>query len=168
MPRTLRHGARGKPQRIAIVDDGTVSNETRLGAVRDVQFAIERMDLAEDLLIVAGDNVVDFSLMRFIAYAQEKGTSCILRYFEPEESKLRKTGVLEVDAHDKVLSMEEKPARPRTHWACPPFYYYTAADARRIPEGIAAGCGHRRAGKLYCVVVRQSACTCNGNARQAL
>ncbi len=133
--------ARGKSQRIAIVDDGTVSNETRLGAVRDVQFAIERMDLAEDLLIVAGDNVVDFSLTRFIAYAQEKGTSCILRYFEPEESKLRKTGVLEVDAHDKVLSMEEKPARPRTHWACPPFYYYTAADARRIPEGIAAGCG---------------------------
>lgn len=90
--------ARGKPQRIAIVDDGTVSNETRLGAVRDVQFAIEQMDLAEDLLIVAGDNVVDFSLTRFIAYAQEKGTSCILRYFEPEESKLRKTGVLEVDA----------------------------------------------------------------------
>lgn len=76
MPQHFAAWARGKPQRIAIIDDGTVSNETRLGAVRDVQFAIEQMDLAEDLLIVAGDNVVDFSLTRFIAYAQEKGTSC--------------------------------------------------------------------------------------------
>ncbi|MBO7658816.1 MAG: NTP transferase domain-containing protein, partial [Clostridia bacterium] len=56
-------------QRITVVDDGTVSNETRLGAVRDIQFAIERLSLEDDLLVVAGDNVLDFSLTRFIEFA---------------------------------------------------------------------------------------------------
>ena len=130
-----------KPYKITVVDDGTDSNETRLGAVRDVQFAIDALQLDDDMLVIAGDNVLDFSLTKFIAYAVEKGTSCVMRYFEESEKKLQKCGVLTVDENDKVLSMVEKPACPPTHWACPPFYYYAKADAALVKEGIAAGCG---------------------------
>ena len=49
-------------RKIRVVDDGTSSNETRLGAVRDIQFAIEKAALDDDLLIIAGDNLLDFSL----------------------------------------------------------------------------------------------------------
>ena len=35
--------AKTKPYKITVVDDGTESNETRLGAVKDVQFAIEKL-----------------------------------------------------------------------------------------------------------------------------
>ena len=130
-----------KQQRITVVDDGTSTNETRLGAVKDVQFAIEQLGLEDDLLVIAGDNVLDFSLTRFIAYALEKGTSCVMRYHEPEEAKLRKSGVALVDGNDLILSMEEKPAQPKSHWATPPFYYYTREDVARVAEGIAQGCG---------------------------
>ena len=65
---------------ITVVDDGTESNETRLGAVKDIQFAIEELDLDDDLLIIAGDNILDFSLTDFIAYQKEKQTTCIMRY----------------------------------------------------------------------------------------
>ena len=140
---------------VTVVDDGTSSNETRLGAVCDIQFAIDRLGLDEDLLVIAGDNVLDFSLCRFIDYAQSKGTSCIMRYFEPEENRLHKSGVVETDAHDRVLSMEEKPAAPRSHWCCPPFYYYTRADARRVREGIAAGCGTDAPGSFIAWLSRQ-------------
>ena len=58
--------AEGKPQRISVVDDGTESNETRLGAVRDIQFAMEQLGLDDDLLVIAGDNVLDFSLTKFL------------------------------------------------------------------------------------------------------
>ena len=126
---------------ITVVDDGTETNETRLGAVRDLQFAIEELGLDEDLLVVAGDNVLDFSLGHFISYAKEKRASCVMRYFEPSEEKLRKCGVLSVDASDRIMEMVEKPQDPPSHWCCPPFYYYTKEDAKRIPEGIAAGCG---------------------------
>ena len=139
-------GARALP--VTVVDDGTVSNETRLGAVRDIQFAVEQLGLADDLLIIAGDNVLDFSLTRFIRYAEAKGTSCVMRYWEADEARLRKSGVAEVDEHDRLLAMAEKPAEPRSHWCTPPFYYYTRADAARIPEAIADGCGTDAPGSL--------------------
>ena len=133
--------AETKQQKITVVDDGTTSNETRLGAVKDVQFAIEQLGIDDDMVVIAGDNVLDFSLTRFIAYAQAKGTSCVMRYHEPSEEKLRKCGVALVDDNDLILSLEEKPREPRSHWATPPFYYYTREDAKRVAVGIAQGCG---------------------------
>ena len=129
------------PSGVTVVDDGTSTNETRLGAVCDIQYAIDALALDDDLLVIAGDNVLDFSLCRFVRYARAKGTSCIMRYYEPEEARLHKSGIVEVDAQDRILSMEEKPAAPRSHWCCPPFYYYTREDARKVRERIAAGCG---------------------------
>lgn len=97
--------------------------------------------LIDDMLVIAGDNVLDFSLVRFIEYARAKGTSCIMRFFEPSEQRLRKCGVVEVSSEDLVLGMEEKPSEPRFYWCCPPFYYYTRKDASLISAGITAGCG---------------------------
>ena len=133
--------AEKKEQRITVVDDGTSTNETRLGAVRDVQFAKDALGLDDDLLIIAGDNLLDFSLADFVRYADEKKASCIMRYFEPAYEKLIKCGVVEIDENDKILSMTEKSKTPKTNWCCPPFYFYTKADAAKIKEGIDAGCG---------------------------
>ena len=133
--------AREKGGPIRILADGTESNETRLGAVTDIAFAIESLHLDEDLLVIAGDNVLDFSLTRFVSYARGKGASCIMRYYEAEEKRLKKCGVVQVDGDDRILSMEEKPANPKSHWCCPPFYYYTKADAALVQKGIDCGCG---------------------------
>ena len=133
--------AKKKSQKITVVDDGTVSNETRLGAVKDIQFAIEKLSLNDDMLVIAGDNVLDFSLTQFVKYAKDKKSSSVMRYYEAEKHKLSKSGVLETDGDDKVLSMEEKPAEPKSNWCCPPFYYYTSDDAKLISEAIADGCG---------------------------
>lgn len=141
---------------ITVVDDGTSTNETRLGAVCDIQFAIDQLKLGDDLLIIAGDNVLDFSLTRFIAYAQEKNTSCTMRYYEPDENKLHKTGVSEIDEADRLLSMEEKPANPKSHWCTPPFYFYKAADVKRIKEAIADGCGTDAPGSLVAWMCQHS------------
>ena len=130
-----------KMQKITVVDDGTSSNETRLGAVRDIQFAIDQLNLDDEMLVIAGDNLLDFSLTKFISYAKAKRTSCIMRYYEASEQKLTKCGVVEIDENDKILGMEEKPAQPKSHWCCPPFYFYTKADAKLVKKGIEAGCG---------------------------
>lgn len=130
-----------KTQKITVVDDGTESNETRLGAVKDIQFAVEKLGLDDEMLVIAGDNVLDFSLTKFISYAKEKGTSCMMRYYEGSEERLKKCGVVTVDASDLVLDMTEKPECPASHWCCPPFYFYTKEDAKLVEKGIAAGCG---------------------------
>ena len=133
---------------ITLVDDGTETNETRLGAVRDLELAIRDCSLQEDLLVAAGDNVLDFSLARFLSYAQGKGTTALMRYYEPDPLRLTKSGVVEVDGSDRVLSMEEKPEVPRSHWCAPPFYCLKAADAQLIPDALAAGCGGDSPGRF--------------------
>ena len=133
--------AKTKKQRITVVDDGTDSNEIRLGAVKDIQFAIDSLSLDDDMLVIAGDNVLDFSLVKFISYAKEKGTSCIMRYYEETEKKLQKCGVVCIDENDLITDMEEKPEVPKSHWCCPPFYYYTREDAKLVKVGIDGGCG---------------------------
>ena len=132
--------AKGK-DKITVVDDGTSSNEKRLGAVKDIQFAIEKVGLDDEMLVIAGDNLLDFSLTTFMQYAKEKNASCIMRYYEAEEARLHNSGVVTIDDADKILKMVEKPAEPESHWCCPPFYFYTREDAKLIQKGIDAGCG---------------------------
>ena len=133
---------------MAVVDDGTSTNETRLGAVRDIRYALEALAWSDDVLVLAGDNLLSFSLASFLTYALGKGTSCVMRYHEPSEERLRKSGVLDVDASGRILSMEEKPAEPKAHWCCPPFYYYRREDLARLDEALAAGCGVDAPGSL--------------------
>ena len=136
----VRH-ARPDRASVTVLDDGTSSNETRLGAVRDIQFAIDTLGLDDDLLVIAGDNLLDFSLVQFLEYARGKDATCIMRYYEPSEEKLRKTGVATVDENGLILEMEEKPAHPKSHWCCPPFYFYRRSDVPLVKVGIDSGCG---------------------------
>ena len=140
--------AAGYGGRVAVVDDGTSTNETRLGAVRDIRFSLKELGWQEDCLILAGDNLLSFSLASFLEYARKKGTSCIMRYHEPSVRRLRKSGVVQIDRSGRVLSMEEKPARPKAHWCCPPFYFYKREDLARLDEALEAGCGVDAPGSL--------------------
>ena len=107
-----RNDRKGKP--ITIVDDGTETNETRLGAVCDLLFAMEKLDIDEDMLVVAADNILEFSFKEFVDFAYQKGTSCIMCHEQPSVEKLQRTGVVELDADMKVLGMEEKPQVPKS------------------------------------------------------
>ncbi len=131
--------AGGQKARVTVVDDGTMTNETRLGAVRDIEAALSA-GAGGDCLIMAGDNVLDFSLRPFLTYAGEKGTSCVMRHEENRPAALRKTAVITVDGEDLITSYEEKPAEPKGNWAVPPFYVYRAEDLALIPEALAEGC----------------------------
>lgn len=132
--------AKTKSQKITVINDNTTCNENRLGAVKDIEFAISKLNIADDILVIAGDNVLDFSLTEFINYSLQKNSSCIMRYYEESVQKLQKTGVIEIDENDKVLNMVEKPEKPASNWACPPFYFYKKQDAKLIKKAINDGC----------------------------
>ena len=148
--------AQKKQQKIIVLDDGSDTNETRIGAVKDIQFAIDKLNIDDDMLVIAGDNVLDFSMIRFIEYARKKQSSCIMRYYEPDEKKLLKSGVVTVDESDKILNMTEKSSTPATHWCCPPFYYYTKNDAKLVQKGIDSGCGTDAPGSYIAWLCKQS------------
>jgi glucose-1-phosphate thymidylyltransferase len=104
----------GIPERkpIQIIDDGTTTNENRLGAVRDLLLAIELCHIDDDVMVLAADNVLDFSFQGFVDYFRQKQTSIIMCHHEPELYRLQRTGVIAVDDDMRVLLMQEKPQEP--------------------------------------------------------
>ena len=141
---------------ITIIDDGTETNETRLGAVCDLLMAIDQLSnrqssnrpFFDDMLVVAADNLLFFSFQEFVDFAMEKGTSCIMCHEQPSIEKLQRTGVVELDEHMKVLGMEEKPQEPKSHWAVPPFYIYLKKDLDLVRHAVENGCGKDAPGNL--------------------
>ena len=133
---------------ITIVDDGTETNDTRLGAVCDLLFAMEQLHIDDDLLVVAADNLLFFSFQEFVDFAKEKGTSCIMCHEQPSIEKLQRTGVIVVDEQMRVLNMEEKPQEPKSHWAVPPFYIYRKEVLDPVRHSVENGCGKDAPGNL--------------------
>ena len=142
---------------ITIVDDGTETNETRLGAVCDLLYAMEQLDLDDDMLVVAADNLLFFSFREFVDFAREKGTSCIMCHEQPDVEKLRRTGVIVIDGQMRVLNMEEKPEQPKSNWAVPPFYIYKKQNLNLIRGSVADGCGKDAPGNLAHYMVEHTA-----------
>lgn len=133
---------------ITILDDGTSSNETRLGAVGDLLFVMEKLGLNDDLLVVAADNLLFFHFKDFVAFANEKQTSCIMYHEQPSIEKLQRTGVVVLDEDNRVVEMAEKPQHPKTHYAVPPFYLYMKKDFDLIRHCLENGCGNDAPGNL--------------------
>ena len=133
---------------ITIVDDGTSTNEGRLGAVCDLLFAMDKLSIDDDLLVVAADNLLFFSFQEFVDFANNKQTSCIMCHEQPSIEKLQRTGVIVVDENWKVLNMEEKPQEPKSHWAVPPFYVYLRKDLDLVRKSVENGCGKDAPGNL--------------------
>lgn len=146
---------------VTIIDDGTETNDTRLGAVCDLLLAIDQLSngklsngklsnckFNDDLLVVAADNLLFFSFQEFVDFAESKGTSCIMCHEQPSIEKLQRTGVVELDDDLRVIAMEEKPQVPKSHWAVPPFYIYKKSDLELVRHSVENGCGKDAPGNL--------------------
>lgn len=133
---------------VTIVDDGTETNDTRLGAVCDLLYAMDKLAIDDDILVVAADNLLFFSFREFVNFAKQKGTSCIMCHHQPSVEKLRRTGVIIMDDNNKVLNMEEKPPVPKSEWAVPPFYIYLKKDLSLVRISVENGCGKDAPGNL--------------------
>lgn len=140
-----------------IIDDGSTSNENRLGAVRDLLLAIDKCGIDDDIMVLAADNILDFSLKGFAEYFRSKNASCIMCHHEPEIARLQRTGVIEIAPDGRVLQMQEKPAEPVSHWAVPPFYIYSRKDLPFIKGAMEHGCGFDAPGNLAHYLVNKTA-----------
>ena len=144
--------------KITVLDDGTTSNETRLGAVRDIKFALEKRKIEDDVLVMAGDNLLDFSLRTFILYGRKKNAPCTMRYFEDSRTKLLKSGIVTIDEDDKIIRMTEKSPAPETNWVSVAFYYYPDLSAERIDRALESGCGADAPGSFMAWLSKNTDC----------
>jgi glucose-1-phosphate thymidylyltransferase len=125
--------AEGKDVRVH--DDGTTSNEDRLGAIGDIRF----VGLDDDLLVVAGDNLFDYSLADYESYWRGKGGSCVAVYDVGTPELARKYGVVDVDEKDRILGFVEKPEHPPSTLAATATYFFTREHAAMVDAYLEEG-----------------------------
>ncbi len=125
-------------KRTALINDGSTLNENRLGAIKDIDLAIKKGAIDDDLLVIAGDNLFDFDLGEFLKFAVTRpdGVSVALHDIKDIESAKR-FGVVSVDEKKRVVDFEEKPANPKSTLISTGIYYFPREKLRFIKEYVA-------------------------------
>ena len=118
-----------KNKGIKVIDDGSTCNENRIGAGNDLILGLQEID--DDCLVMACDNLLDFSLSCFIDYFYIDKVSSIMCYKEKDEEKLKRTGQA-VLCENKVMDFKEKPSISVSNFAVPPFYIFNKEDIKII------------------------------------
>lgn len=136
---SINHTGHYKNFNVTIVDDGTTSNETRLGAIADIQFVIDSHKIDDDMLIIAGDNIFTFDFNDMVEMMRELNRDVICGFVENDQQKLHRTGVLELDDKQRVIGFEEKPENPKSNYACPAIYVYRKETLRLIKKYLDIG-----------------------------
>lgn len=132
----------------AVVDDGTTSNDDRLGAIGDLQFVIEQHGIDDDLLVVAGDNLFTGSLAGFGKCCRAAASPVLGVYDVGSLEEARKYGVAGVDADGRLTAFEEKPAEPPSTLIGIALYYYPRAVLPEISRYLAEGNSPDQPGRL--------------------
>jgi glucose-1-phosphate thymidylyltransferase len=120
---------------VTILDDGTSTNETRLGAIGDIEFA----DLDDDALIVAGDNLFEYELADLVAFWRKREGSAVAVHDVGSKELAKKYGVIDVDADGRIVDFAEKPEVPASTLVATATYLYTRAHLQLVDTYLAGG-----------------------------
>jgi glucose-1-phosphate thymidylyltransferase len=130
------------PRDVSVHDDGTTSNEDRLGAVGDLGLVIEEAGLdGEEVLVLAGDNLFDFSLVDYAAWWRAKpGVASAVALYDVGDLELATHyGIADTDADDRVVHFVEKPSDPPSTLAATLVYLLPAEHVRLVGSFLEAG-----------------------------
>jgi len=119
----------------SLLNDGSISNETRLGAIRDLELVMAEKAIDDDLLVVAGDNLFDMDLNKFIEFARSRPDGVSVALYDIKSIELaRSFGVLKVDPAGRVVDFEEKPPEPKSTLISTGIYYFPKNKLAFIKE----------------------------------
>ena len=124
---------------IDVVDDGTSTNETRLGAIGDMQFAIEQFGIDDDLLVAACDNFFTFGLEEYGEMFKKYGDDLVMAKTMPDYEERKRFAIAEVDDEYKIVSLEEKPQQPKSDLAVYAVYLYRRDTVKMIKQYLDEG-----------------------------
>lgn len=117
---------------IALLNDGAMDNDHRLGASADLQHVLKTIPEFRRLLVTAGDNIYRFGIKPIWDQFLQCDRHYIVALPETDRKKLNKTGVLEMTRDDRVNRLFEKPTHPPSEWFCPPLYFFQSTVYGRL------------------------------------
>jgi glucose-1-phosphate thymidylyltransferase len=122
-------------KKIYIVDDGMKALDERRGSIGDTIFTIEKSRINTDIIVVAGDNIFDFSLNDFIKKARANSENATIGLFDVKDKKLaREYGIVSLNKDSTIDSFQEKPAKPKSTLAAMCLYYFPKNKIRLLKK----------------------------------
>ena len=133
------HREKPRTVRITLINDGSTTNENRLGAIRDIALALDFARNEDDFIVMGADNLFGFSFRNLYEFFERKRATVIAAHRLADREKLRKTGVVLLDASDRVIGFVEKPRDPPSDLAVPPLYVFPANVLHLVREYLLSG-----------------------------
>jgi glucose-1-phosphate thymidylyltransferase len=133
---------------VQIVDDGTADEETKLGAIGDLELTIRKAAIDKDLIVLAGDNLFTESLAPFGEFARQKNAPALGVYDVGDLEAIRRYNAIELDDDDRLTFFEEKPEQPRSTLTGIALYFYPRRSLGLVREYLEAGNNPDQPGRL--------------------
>ncbi|MBR2382425.1 MAG: nucleotidyltransferase family protein [Anaerotignum sp.] len=124
---------------IKVLNDGTTDDSNKRGAIGDISFVIDEMQIKDDLMVIAGDNFFTYSLKDYVRFFREKDRDCVCVKVWEDERTLSQFGIALLDEKGMVLDIEEKPEKPKSNTAVFAAYLYKRDTVPMFREYLAAG-----------------------------
>ncbi len=126
--------------KIRLINDGGFSPEDKIGAIGDINLAINQEQIDDDLLIIAGDNLFDFDLWQFLEFSrQRKPYHSICLYLGNNHLDLSRFGIVQLSANSVIANFEEKPDKPKSNLIATCIYFLPKEKLYLLREYISHG-----------------------------
>ncbi len=121
---------------LKVINDGTVSNEDRLGAIGDLKFVLDKEDIEDEVLVAGGDNIWEESIKGFVQFARERYPGIGLGVYDLKDiEKAKSFGVVDLDDESRIISFEEKPQQPKSTLIGMCLYMFPEGKITKAIEG---------------------------------
>jgi len=126
-------------KKIKVINDGTKTNESRLGAVGDTHFVVKNQNIKDDILVIGGDNLFEFSLHHMNIFFNKKKSTVVALYDVKDKELAKKYGIVTLDEKKKIIGFEEKPLKPKSTLASTACYIFSKKDLEELEKIISQG-----------------------------
>ncbi len=121
---------------LKVINDGTLSNEDRLGAIGDLKFVLDREEIEDEVLVAGGDNIWEESIKGFVQFSRQRYPGIGLGVYDLKDiEKARSFGVVELDDDSRIISFEEKPQQPKSSLIGMCLYLFPKGKIKEAIEG---------------------------------
>lgn len=121
-------------KRLSLVDDLTKTLDDRRGAIGDMDFAINKKRIKDNLMVMGGDNLFEGNLKKFLTFVKSKPYPAIGVYNIKNLRQARKYGVIKLDKTNRIIDFKEKPSKPESSLIAMCLYYFPADKIGLIKE----------------------------------
>ncbi|WP_435335251.1 sugar phosphate nucleotidyltransferase [Haloarchaeobius sp. TZWWS8] len=135
-PEFERHLAESEFEKPKLSIEDTSAEDEKFGVVGALAQLVDREGVDEDLLVIAGDNLISFDVSDFIDFFEAKDAPTLAAYDVGSRQLAKSYGLVELEG-DRIVDFQEKPDDPNSTLVSIACYAFTADTVGLLEEYLA-------------------------------